>query len=424
MDAQMDAEGERDTAQEMVDANAAPEVAARAAQLAPWLEQFASMDGYDSDDDRAPGADATSGVNFRDDATYLDNDDFDGPGAGNDGDETEGARFEDDLYPGQIFVPFDAPNGRGGLTITNTAGEGVMISKVNDAPVEFQEYEVSESMAPAIEGWDSLVLERRNDADNASQILYAYTDIATAGSETFLEKYGSSLTGGTLTVSAANFAAAAAAGFPTHTQDDVEFAMTTPAFAGTFDGVPGEFTCNVGECHVRADDGTGELSIDDNDDTTDVPGAVSFIFTPDDLATAIVKGDGTYLYFDYWLHKPDAPGETHPLGVLYGGNDMFTVRGLDTTTVAVDDMRSHVHALAGEARYSGPAAGKYVTRNVAANTAKIGQFTATAELHVDFDADSSVQGFADPATEPALVPRAGEVDGVIKDFMGRRRVAG
>ena len=36
-------------------------------------------------------------------------------------------------------------------------------------------------------GWDGLVLERRNDMPtNASQILYAYTDIATAGSETFL----------------------------------------------------------------------------------------------------------------------------------------------------------------------------------------------------------------------------------------------
>ena len=72
----------------------------------------------------------------------------------------------------------DAPQ-RGGLGFANTAGDGVAIAKVNAEPVEFQEYEVPDTMPPMIEDWDGLVLERRNDMDNASQILYAYTDIAT-----------------------------------------------------------------------------------------------------------------------------------------------------------------------------------------------------------------------------------------------------
>ena len=40
----------------------------------------------------------------------------------------------------------------------------------------------------------------------------------------------------------------------------------------------------------------------------------------------------------------------------------------------------------GRARYEGPAAGKYVTRNLAASTTNIGIFTATAKLLADFEA--------------------------------------
>ena len=333
----------------------------------------------------------------------------------------------DDVYPGQMIqslVNPDAPNGRGALTITNTAADGMMISKVNATPVEFQEYEVADTMPPMIEGWDGITLERRNDADDASQILYAYTDIATAGSETFLEKYGDMLSAGALAVNAANFDLAASASFPTRTQGDVTFtgvqtpADQDPAFSGTYDGVPGEFQCtSSGDCIISADPGTGELSL---------ANAAAFTFTPDNLATAIVKGDGNYLYFGYWLHKPDSPGASHFFGLLYGGVDMFTVRGDDPRTAATDDLLddiSYVHALAGEARYSGPAAGKYVTRDLAANTAKIGQFTATAELHADFDADSMRQGAPGPATDretgalALLEEGGGVVNGIIKDFM-------
>ena len=48
--------------------------------------------------------------------------------------------------------------------------------------------------------------------------------------------------------------------------------------------------------------------------------------------------------------------------------------------------------LNGTARFQGPAAGKYVTRNLAANTAEIGQFTATAELLANFDTNVVTDG--------------------------------
>ena len=41
----------------------------------------------------------------------------------------------------------------------------------------------------------------------------------------------------------------------------------------------------------------------------------------------------------------------------------------------------------GQATYRGNAAGKYVTRNLTADTAEIGLFTAKAKLEADFDMD-------------------------------------
>ena len=141
-----------------------------------------------------------------------------------------------------------------------------------------------------------------------------------------------------------------------------------------------------------ADDTTGKLSI--------ASGQV-FTFTPNNLTTVIAKADGDYLYFGYWLHKPDAPGGDHRFSLIAGGSDRFTVRGDDNPSTMTTDPYSIVQALAGEARYSGSAAGKYVTRNVVANTAEIGLFTATADLIASFGTAAA----------------AGDVDGVVRDFM-------
>ena len=238
---------------------------------------------------------------------------------------------DDDTYPGQQWVNHgDVPNARGGLTITVDADDGPMIATVNASPVEFQEYiEPADAMTPEIEGWDGLVLSRRNDADDASQILYAYTDIATLGGETFLQKYQGQLRLGVLTVSSSNAALAASGSFPTRTEADQVF-TTAQAFAGTFDSVPGEFRCSLanGDCTVMANRTTGALIL----------GASEFSFIPTDSGTIIGGGDGDYLYFGYWLHKPDASGAKHGFGLLSGGNDMFAVRatGDDPATSAED----------------------------------------------------------------------------------------
>jgi ribosomal protein S8E len=140
-------------------------------------------------------------------------------------------------------------------------------------------------------------------------------------------------------------------------------------------------------------------------------------FTPEDPTTTVTAGSGDYLYFGYWLHKPDAPGGAHPFMTFAGGMQPFVVRGDNPTTTVVErdranitaperDRISLVHLLTGTARFKGPAAGKYVTREVLGQSAMIGQFTATAELLADFDAGTTT-----------TVTAPGTVTGVVQDFM-------
>ena len=301
-----------------------------------------------------------------------------------------------DIPPGTSMNHDDAPNQRDGLGFANTMEGGVVVSTINDEPIEFQEYQVSDSMAATIDGWDSVVLERRNDDDDASQILYAYSDIATAGTITFLEKYQGVLQSGSLTVDSAGLALAASDSFPTRTEGMETFAENGPVFAGTYDGVDGEFQCGDTACVVTPDVGTGALSM---------PDGQTFTFTPDDTSDTIPHGDGDYLYFGYWLHKPDAAGTAHGFGLVYGGSEMFTLRGDNPTTAAVEaeaDFVALIPFLVGEARFTGQAGGKYVTRDLNENAAAIGVFTATAELLASFETSME----------------AGMVNGVISDFEG------
>ena len=41
----------------------------------------------------------------------------------------------------------------------------------------------------------------------------------------------------------------------------------------------------------------------------------------------VTAGSDEYLYFGYWLHKPDAPGGAHPFMTFAGGMQPFAVRG-------------------------------------------------------------------------------------------------
>ena len=276
---------------------------------------------------------------------------------------------------------------------------------------------------PSIEDWNGLVLQRRDGADAADQVLYAYSNIGIEG-ETFYQKYGAGLTENKLAVTNANLALAASGSFPGATNPPVTFpgADATDAagvlaisFAGTFDGVAGTFSCATDTgCMVTAS-ATGVLSLATGD---------TLNFAPTDGNAVIAPVSSDYLYFGYWLHKPDNPGAAHGFSVVSGGSDPFMVRGVDDprSPEGAADEYSIVHALAGTARYSGPAAGKWVTRDLENNTAAIGVFTATASLTADFDADAT---WLEPddgseltaAAASATIANAGMVSGAISGFM-------
>ena len=112
----------------------------------------------------------------------------------------------------------------------------------------------------------------------------------------------------------------------------------------------------------------------------------------------VTVADAEYLYFGFWLHKPDNQDNSHPFAAWAGGADLYVVNDpacadFPVTTSAL------IPAKIGRARYEGPAAGKYVTRNLAEATSKIGIFTATATLTADFEAPSPME-VADAAGRP------------------------
>jgi hypothetical protein len=160
-----------------------------------------------------------------------------------------------------------------------------------------------------------------------------------------------------------------------------------------------------------------------DDSETTVPDATNLItFTPEDFTDTVAGINNEHLVFGYWLHKPSNPAAAHHFMPFAGGMAAFVVRGDNPATTAVerDDATvdvstdsnaatpevSLVQLLTGTARFKGPAAGKYVTREVLGQSAMIGQFTATAELLADFDAGTTT-----------TVTAPGTVTGVVQDFM-------
>ena len=177
--------------------------------------------------------------------------------------------------------------------------------------------------------------------------------------------------------------------------------------------MPGTFACTgTGACTITPNAVTGALTLS---------GTGVLNFSPEDGNAVISRARSDYLYFGYWLHKPTAPSGAHRFSVVSGGSDPFDVR---------DEGESTVHALSGRASYSGSAAGKYVTRDLTAGTARIGQFTATASLSADFNAtaswakkvaaDAAANADEDLTIAGAVmtnVAGAGMVSGTITDFM-------
>ncbi len=238
--------------------------------------------------------------------------------------------------------------------------------------------------------WNSVTLTKTDVVTEAEDTVVFYTDIEAPSDKLLTAQYTQDQLDDALDTTTVS--KAASSGFPSepgttwvYTGADDERAKTV---TGTFDGVPGQFTCSVeADCSV-ATNSDGELMESDN-----------WRFTPDSPNTATVKDpDVAYAYFGWWLNKPKANDGMHDVEVFAGGT---TDHEADVTNEIV-----------GNATYSGPAAGKYVTKTFSAGVhsdSGVGHFTATANLTAKFGAadaagtiGGSVTGFVldDVTTAP------------------------
>ena len=222
--------------------------------------------------------------------------------------------------------------------------------------------------------WNSVTL-MKTDANEATDTVVFYTDIAEPADKLLTAEYIQTELDNAL--DAERVAKAASAGFPSDPDTDWEYTGATDGRAktvtGTFDGAPGQFTCTAETCEVMTD-AEGKLE----------PSA-GWRFTPKSPLTATVKDpDEDYAYFGWWLNKPKLNTAVHDVEVFAGGT--------------TDHEAEVNNAVVGNATYTGPAAGKYVTKTFTAGAqtdAGVGHFTATASLTAKFgtaDAPGSIGG--------------------------------
>ena len=168
--------------------------------------------------------------------------------------------------------------------------------------------------------------------------------------------------------------------------------LTSDGQPGSFHGVDGTFYCaSSGGCTVSKDS-KGEFSFavtmapveiediptttDNNDYTislTPASGTSKLLFVPDDDDDPVKVAEDAHLYFGVWLEQPDDADNEHVFDAFMGTDMAFMF----------DD--DDFDGLDGPATYKGGAVGKYVTQDLAANTAKGGYFTADVNLRADFD---------------------------------------
>ena len=222
--------------------------------------------------------------------------------------------------------------------------------------------------------WNSATLTK------GTNTLVVYTNIEAPSDQDFADAYDRTTVLNDALL-AATVGKVASAGFPSEPDTSWDYTGVEGGRAktvtGTFDGVPGQFTCTADTCTVDTD-AMGKLE-----------GVANWEFRADSQNTATVKKpDAAYAYFGWWLDKPEDNTMPHMVQVFAG---------------AVGEAAVVDSAIMGTAKYAGPAAGKYVTKTFTAGVqtdAGVGHFTANAALTAKFgDAvemgtiDGSVTGF-------------------------------
>ena len=270
-----------------------------------------------------------------------------------------------------------------GITVTATRKAGMVTVKVSD-----DDYTGGETTA-GVGDWNGATLM------NGTNTLVVYTDIEAPSDKLFTAQYDQTARDDILS-SDANVKLARSDSFPS--EPDLSFTYTgaeggrSKSFTGYFDGVPGQFACQATATCTLMTDSEGELQVP-------ADAAEDWRFTPDAQNTATVKDpDLAYVYFGWWLNKPEDNMADHMVEVFAGGADMHEANVADL--------------IEGNATYKGPAAGKYATKSHSAGVqtdAGVGHFTASTTLTAKFADEilpgtigGTVTGFVlDDGTSPA-----------------------
>ena len=267
----------------------------------------------------------------------------------------------------QMMPPVDGGSGVSMVSATRNAA-GMVAVDVNGT-ADDDDYAGGETNAGS-SAWNSVTMTKTN-ANDSTDMVVIYTDIEEPSDILFTVRYSQTERDnifGTGTL-AERLKLASSDSFPSGSSASLiygEMGGLSKTFAGTFDGVPGNFVCTSVICSIT-NNAKGELSLVGENNM--------WRFGPTAPNDATVKEpDAAYGYFGWWLNKPEEADSPHMVEVFAGG--VGAPATIDNDIV-------------GTVRYSGPAAGKYATKTFTAGVqmdAAVGHFTATTNLTAKFGA--------------------------------------
>ena len=281
------------------------------------------------------------------------------------------------------------------LTASNTTADGVAVL-LNAVEGESDFEEATDRAAPAINGWDHVLLAKEADDDSSTEYVAVYTDVDLPGPKSLLLDEGAlamalffPVTDGTKpAVAFVKLAdtdmlpSAPATGSTTVVLGSLATLIGTNdqrlEFEGTWRGVPGTFICSSAACEV-ADNGISVRAMLDDDGEEVLTanfGGRTWVFQPDDKAATADVADEDYLYFGWWKNEPAEAeaDDTFDYGfrTFASGSQPFTP--------------ANMAAVEGRATYSGAATGKYALEKGSrlAPEYEADAFTARASLTASF----------------------------------------
>ena len=299
--------------------------------------------------------------------------------------------------------PFDAAENNNTIAVTYEDSDDGVVFTVTDVKGN-DDVEVAADGDPVMV---SLRLHKsvhtsENEDDTTSEMTVVYSDIAAPGPQAYEDYYSTVRTGvtgivsdtdGVLNLDEDMVAAAAelysSPNFPQSgdqiktykTADDLDTDVDESAesmFAGTFNGIPGMYSCenNNQDCGATADKEGKLMTL-----------TGMWEFTPTDFAAGDymllgVLPDTDHLYYGYWLKtEVTDDGNEYEFQAFSGGSMVFA--------------ESAIAAVEGKATYNGTAAGRYVEKSDfdqagSGRVAVTGAFTARANLTANFDAGGAV----------------------------------